>query len=363
MNAPAGIAAARGTALSGRRRSTLILILLFWLFAFFVLSIRAATMSDAAAFEIMAPRRLANAGVGALMCLGMAWALGRLRERSFAERVIWGMVGAVLMSVLLALFGMMINRRLLPLPGVAPINFAETAQWAIVWLGYFLAWTGTHLALTYHWEAEDQQLRTTAMRELAQEARIAALRYQVNPHFLFNALNAISSLVLERRNEEAEAMLLNLSAFLHSALAADHEGTIGLDDEIGLQRRYLDIEEARFAERMRVDIDVPQALGHVRVPTLILQPLVENAVRHGVDRSEGTTTIRIAAARQGARLRIVVEDDGAGEGPERRGGGLGLVNVRERLEAHFGPDGRLTAGPRPPGGFRAEIELPLEAAA
>jgi K+-sensing histidine kinase KdpD len=197
----------------------------------------------------------------------------------------------------------------------------------------------------------------------ASRSELKALRAQINPHFLFNALNAISSLVLERRNEEAEAMLLNLSAFLHSALAADHEGTIGLDDEIGLQRRYLDIEEARFAERMRVDIDVPQALGHVRVPTLILQPLVENAVRHGVDRSEGTTTIRIAAARQGARLRIVVEDDGAGEGPERRGGGLGLVNVRERLEAHFGPDGRLTAGPRPPGGFRAEIELPLEVAA
>jgi LytS/YehU family sensor histidine kinase len=105
---------------------------------------------------------------------------------------------------------------------------------------------------------------------------------------------------------------------------------------------------------------VPNALAEARVPTLILQPLIENAVRHGVDRSEGTTTIRIAALRRGERLSLIVEDDGNGDGrPARRGTGLGLVNVRERLHAHFGESGRLVTRPRVHGGFHVEIEMPL----
>ena len=361
MNAPFPPAMAQTTR-DARRRSTLILIGLFWLFAFLALAVRAAAADDFP-FEVMAPRRLIGAGFGTLLCLAMVYLLGRLRGRSFAERVLWGVIGAIVMAILQAFFGLMINREIFPVPGIGPLDLGNTVQWIVLWLGYFLAWTGTHLALTYHWEVEDQRQRTAAMRELAQEARIAALRYQVNPHFLFNALNSISSLVLERRNDDAEAMLLNLSTFLHSTLAADQDGTIGLADEIALQRSYLDIEEARFSERMRVVIDVPEGLGIARVPPLILQPLVENAVRHGVDRSEHITTVRIAAAREGGRLRLVVEDDGADDGPARPGGGLGLANVRERLEAHFGAAGRHTAGPLPPGGYRAEIELPLEPAA
>lgn len=361
MNAPSVCPLARDAVLAERRRSTWVLILLFWLFAFSVLSVRAILVNDAVPLDLMAIRRLISAGFGALMCLGMVWLLARLRNRSFAERVMWGVAGALVMSGLMAAFGAVMNRELFPLPGLPPMNIADTAQWVVVWLGYFLAWTGTHLALSYHWEVEDEQRRAAAMRELAQEARIAALRYQVNPHFLFNALNSISSLVLERRNDEAEGMLLNLSAFLHSALAADHENMIGLEQEIALQRHYLTIEEVRFAERMKVTIDLPRKLADARVPTLILQPLVENAVRHGVDRSEDTTTIRIAAADRDGRLHLIVEDDGGGEAPARRGTGLGLANVRARLEAHFGPDGRLIVAPLPPGGFRAEIELPLAA--
>ncbi|MDQ8755777.1 histidine kinase [Sphingosinicella sp. LHD-64] len=362
MNAPISIVAERETLLAERRRATLVLIGLFWLFAFVVLSLRAAFV-DTIPFEVMAPRRFVYACFGTLMCVGMVYALDRLHGSTFSRRVLWGVAGAILMAVVQSLFNNVIVRELFPIPGIAPMSVSIFVQWMVVWLGYFLAWTGTHLALTYHWDAQDQQMRTAAMRELAQEARIAALRYQVNPHFLFNALNSISSLVLERRNEEAEVMLLNLAAFLHSTLAADREGTIGLDEEIALQRRYLDIEAARFSERMKVTIEVPEALAHARVPTLILQPLIENAVRHGVDRSEQITTIRIVAAADRGQLRLVVEDDGEGDGPSRRGTGLGLANVGERLQAHFGDHGRLTAGPLSPSGYRAAIELPLELAA
>lgn len=346
--------------LAGRRSSTLILIGLFWLFAFVVLSLRAAAV-DTIPFEVMAPRRFVNACFGTFMCLGMAYALVRLEGRSFPERVLWGVAGAILMAIVQSLFNTIVTRALFPVPGIEPMSVGLFVQWVVIWLGYFLAWAGTQLALTYHWEVQDQQTRTAAMRELAQEARIASLRYQVNPHFLFNALNSISSLVLERRNGEAEAMLLNLSAFLHSTLAADHEGTIGLAEEIMLQRRYLDIEEARFSERMKVEIDIPDSLAGARVPTLILQPLIENAVRHGVDRSEHVTTIRVVASAQSGQLHLVVEDDGAGA-QTRHGTGLGLTNVRERLQAHFGNLARLTAGPLRPAGFRAAIEMPFQVA-
>ena len=357
MNAPVLTSAEQAVAQARRRRATLALIGLFWLFAFVVLSVRGALV-DAQPFPAMAPRRLLTAIVGTLMCLGMAHLLGRLSARSFTERVLWGIAGALAMAVLLTLFNTWLNR-LFVFGGGRPFDTAERLQWVMVWLGYFLAWTGTQLAMNYHWEAQDQERRMAAMRELAQEARMAALRYQVNPHFLFNALNSVSALVLERRNREAEAMLLNLSAFLRSTLDADADGTIPLSEEIALQRSYLMIEEARFEDRMRVIVEVPEELGRASVPALILQPLVENSVRHGVDRSEATTTIRIAATREGERLRLLVEDDGRPAGEPRAGSGLGLGNVRDRLQAHFGERGRLTAARRKGRGYRAEIELPL----
>lgn len=357
MRAPAPAMSEQATA-QARRRATLALIGLFWLFAFVVLSVRGALI-DTQPFPAMAPRRLLTAIVGTLMCLSMAHALGRLSTRSFTERVLWGIGGALAMAVLLTLFNTWLNRLSLFGSGLHPFDPAERLQWVMVWLGYFLAWTGTQLAMNYHWEAQDQERRMTAMRELAQEARMAALRYQVNPHFLFNALNSVSALVLERRNKEAEAMLLNLSAFLRSTLDADADGTIPLSEEIALQRSYLRIEEARFEDRMRVIVEVPEELGRASVPALILQPLVENSVRHGVDRSEATTTIRIAATRDGERLKLLVEDDGRPEGAPRAGSGLGLGNVRDRLQAHFGDRGRLKAERLSERGYRAEIELPL----
>jgi len=341
-----------------RRRSVVILILAFWAFAVVMLSIR-ALLIDTAPLLVLGPRRLATAVVGTFLCLGMARVLWALRNRSFPERVVWGVVGAFVMSVTLTFFTTMLNRVILPVPELGEVDLVQRAQWVLVWLGYFLAWTGTYLALSYHWESQDHLRRANLLARTTREAQLAALRYQLNPHFLFNTLNSISSLVGEHRNVDAETMLLNLAAFIRSTLTDEPTGTISLREEIELQRLYLDIEQARFGERLKVEIDLPFQLTGVRVPPLILQPLVENAIHHGVARSEAPLTIRIAAADRGDHVALVVEDDGqAGLSETYEAGGLGLANVRARLLAHYDGAASLSAAPRTEGGYRAELAFP-----
>ncbi len=351
---------------AARRRATLILILAFWAFAILMLSVR-ALLIDSLPISIMGPRRLVTAIVGALLCLAMAQLLATLRNRSFRDRVAVGLIGAFVMAVVLTTVTMTMNRIILPLPGFAPFNLPESSQWALVWLGYFLAWTGTHLAMTYHWDSEDHQRRAALLAETTRQAQMAALRYQLEPHFLFNTLNSISSLVGEERNADAETMILNLATFVRSTLTSGPEGTIALGEEIKLQRLYLAIEQARFGDRLRVDIDLPERLSAARVPQLILQPLVENAVRHGVSRCENQLTIRIAAEEKDGRIELVVEDDGGGaKAPARKAGqgngaaagnGVGLANVRSRMEAYFGDRGAFEAGPSATG-YRAILAFP-----
>ena len=339
-----------------RRRAELILILAFWAFAILMLSLR-AMLIDTAPISVLGPRRLFAAIVGTFLCLGTARLLRVLRNRSFTERIVWGVAGAFVMAVTLTFCTMLLNRVILPVPELGELDLAESAQWALVWLGYFLAWTGTHLALTYHWESQDHQRRAALLARTTREAQKAALRYQLSPHFLFNTLNSISSLVGEERNEDAETMLLNLATFIRSTLTDDAGGTISLREEIELQRLYLAIEQARFGERLKVEIDLPLQLTGVRVPALILQPLVENAIHHGVARSETPMTIRIAAADRGSAVSLLVEDDG-GAPPAVTGEGVGLANVRGRLLAQFDGQASLDAGPRPEGGYRSELLFP-----
>ena len=342
-----------------RRRSTLVLILAFWAFAVLMLSLR-ALLIDTAPLAVLGPRRLFAAIVGTCLCLAMARVLRALRNRSFPERVVWGVVGAFIMSVVLTFITSLLNLVILPVPELGDVDLVERAQWVLVWFGYFLAWTGTHLALTYHWDSQDHQRRAALLAKTTREAQMAALRYQLNPHFLFNTLNSISSLVGEERNADAETMLLNLATFIRSTLTDEPAGTISLREEIELQRLYLGIEQARFGDRLKVEIDLPFQLTGARVPALILQPLVENAVHHAVARSEEPLTIRIAAADRDGDIALAVEDDGKAA-PGGSGSGLGLANVRARLQAHFGDQASVAAGPRAEGGYRVELVFPRRA--
>ncbi|HWC63645.1 MAG TPA: histidine kinase, partial [Rhizomicrobium sp.] len=183
-----------------------------------------------------------------------------------------------------------------------------------------------------------------------------------NPHFLFNTLNALSALVLSGRLAEAEHMITNLADFFRTSLTSDPAADVALADEIGMQRLYLDIEKIRFPERLSTVMDVPAGLEKARVPGMILQPLVENAIKHGVAHSSRPVTVIIRARAADGALHLAVEDNADGRAESsasRRGNGVGLRNVRDRLVARFDGAASLNTGPREGSGFKVEITLPL----
>ena len=208
--------------------------------------------------------------------------------------------------------------------------------------------------------ADDRVARSEAEAE-AERARLAALRFQINPHFLFNAMNSISSLVVTGRAADAEEMLERLSDFLRITLTADPGQLVTLDEEMEAIQSYLAIEGVRFRTRMQTVIDCPPALANARVPGLILQPLVENAVKHGVATSSQPSTITITARAGQDQLILEVDDDGdhARADTPRAGLGVGTENVRQRLAALFGAAAGLEAGPATPRRWSSRVVLPL----
>jgi hypothetical protein len=244
---------------------------------------------------------------------------------------------------------------------------------------YFLmaAWAIAYTAASSAARHQDVQRRMAVAEAELRTAQLASLRYQINPHLLFNALNTVSALVLEGDADGAERALMALSVFLRSALAQPTDEDLFLVDEIAHQQLYLEIERIRFGDRLCVEVLVPPALACARVPGLLLQPLVENAVRHGVSRISSPVRIVLRAEAIGGSLRLTVEDDAPagpsdtvpGEGPLHAGHGagtslssglgLGLGNVAARLATRFGDEARCSFGKRSTGGFIAEIVMPL----
>ena len=184
-------------------------------------------------------------------------------------------------------------------------------------------------------------------RSAAQQAQLTALRYQLNPHFLFNALNSISALIVTKRNRDAEEMTDRLSSFLRASLACDPAALIPLREELGLTEEYLEIEAVRFADRLEVEIHCQPEAADALVPGFLVQPLVENAVKHGVAPSCGPVRVKIDASVEDDDLCIMVENCRvAGAGGEPTGLGVGLANVRQRLEAVYGSAATLSVEPR-----------------
>ncbi|WP_232476163.1 sensor histidine kinase [Flavisphingomonas formosensis] len=234
------------------------------------------------------------------------------------------------------------------------------ADTAINDIFFFGGWGALYLALGYAGASALAERRAAAFREQAQAAELRALRYQVNPHFLFNTLNSLSSLVLAQRTQEAEKMIMNLATFFRTSLTGDPSEDVMLAEELRLQRLYLDIEGVRFPDRLEVAIDVPASLRTACVPGLILQPLVENAIKYGVSRARRPVLVSITATERDRNLHVVVEDDGDPIDDDRaEGTGVGLANVRDRLAARFGDAASCTWGPLPAGGFRVALRMPL----
>jgi LytS/YehU family sensor histidine kinase len=228
----------------------------------------------------------------------------------------------------------------------------------LYWFWFYFSWTAAYLALAYSIMIEQQERHAAELAVKAQEAQVSALRYQINPHFLFNTLNAIAALVRDAP-ARAEEMVVQLSDFFRRSLAINPMEDVTLAQEVDLQRLYLEIERTRFPDRLRFEVALDERSAEARVPALLLQPLVENAVKHGVARSERSTCIQIRGRIvDGAVLEIAVDNDAPASGSNPNGEKVGLRNVQNRLRSRFGDGASLESAEIPSGGFRNIIRIP-----
>ena len=240
-------------------------------------------------------------------------------------------------------------------------------------------WSALYYAINFFLRVEVQTDRADRLEAQATAAQLAMLRYQLNPHFLFNTLNSISTLVLLKQTEPANAMLTRLSGFLRHTLITEPGSKVTLAQEIETLQLYLDIERMRFEERLRTQFDIEEAAMNARLPAMLLQPLVENAIKYAVGPQEEGARISLTGRVVGERLRISVEDTGPGAvlgthiathnplAPSKPGEpvstGVGLVNIQNRLSQGYGADHLFETRSKPGGGFTVLIEIPYEPAA
>ena len=236
--------------------------------------------------------------------------------------------------------------------GAIILDFALLAAWAALYYG-----------INYFLLLEDEIKQRETLEGQASSAQLAMLRYQLNPHFLFNTLNSISTLVLLKQTERANAMLARLSSFLRYTLANEPTAKVTLAQEVETLKLYLEIEKMRFEDRLRPHFKVqPETIG-ARLPSLLLQPLIENAIKYAVTPSENGADIWITASREGHAVRLEVADNGNGEGSALAAGpstGVGLANIRDRLTQAYGAAHGFTTRENDKGGFSVIIEIPYE---
>ncbi len=225
-----------------------------------------------------------------------------------------------------------------------------------------LCWSGLYFGFKYYESLQQEREATLKASALAQEAQLKMLRYQLNPHFLFNTLNAISTLVLDQQNRVANQAVARLSEFLRYTLDQDPMKKVTLRQELDALNLYLGIEKLRFGERLRLEFDVDERVESALVPSLLLQPLVENSLKHAIAVRESGGAILVHAGVEAGKLRLSVTDDGPGLAAGKAGGnglGVGLRNTRERLQVLYGDRQQVDTHDAAPG-LKIEIRIPLE---
>ncbi|MGC1551029.1 MAG: histidine kinase [Rhodanobacter sp.] len=206
-----------------------------------------------------------------------------------------------------------------------------------------------------------QMSETARLNGELSRAQLAALRGQMDPHFMFNTLNSIVGLVRDQRNDAAIGMIVGLSEFLRRASEDSHRAQVTLTEEVEYLQRYIDIQKVRFGDRLRVSLDIPIELGDAQVPNLLLQPLVENAIKHGVSKRVAGGEIRVAGACCDDMIRLTIYNDGpwVREDLEATSGGVGLGNLRTRLHILYGDRSKLLLRPVDTGGVEVVVTLPF----
>lgn len=227
-----------------------------------------------------------------------------------------------------------------------------------------LSWSGLYFGIKYYQMLQDEKQKALVATSMAHQAQLKMLRYQLNPHFLFNTLNAISTLILVKENDLANQMMAKLSHFLRFSLDNEPIKKIPLWKEIEALMLYLDIEKVRFEERLQVRIELDELAEQALVPSLILQPLIENSIKYAIAKMETGGEVVVQAQVLNDQLVLVVSDNGpatpAAPNQLLKGGGVGLANTQDRLEALYGRNYSFTLSPNEPNGLRIEIRFPWE---
>jgi two-component system LytT family sensor kinase len=351
----------------------------FWAFYFAVSTARVLMWGKPGQLEMLGPRLVVS--LVSMAATAIVYLVLRRARASFASSIVVAMLISIPGAFIYGATNWYMFDRVLPslksaaatpahrssvtvgahaddeMPEPPLLDIADTA---VNGYFFFVTWCALYFALSYAAQLGALERRSAHLKAAAQAAELRALRYQINPHFLFNTMNSLSSLVMTGRSAEAERMVVGLSTFFRASLTDDPTEDVMLADEIALQRLYLEIEMVRFGDRLRLEIDLPAELETACVPGLILQPLVENVVKHAVSRTRDTVILRIEAREAEGRLVLMVRDDGlaAQRLEDETPGGVGLANVRDRIAARFGPGGSVTWG-RAEDGFSVTLIVPL----
>jgi two-component system sensor histidine kinase AlgZ len=289
--------------------------------------------------------------------------LALLQRHLWQRRVSWWKVALLLLAVtyVLSLLNNAIVLRM-------AVGWGQIPAWRIgmifsqldgCWLA-LIAFCAIHAVVAYYTELRHSQDRLARAMSHARDAELRALRYQLNPHFLFNSLNAISALVAGDRNREANRMIARLGDFLRATLEGGSTHEVSLADELALTETYLDVEKARLGNRLSVRLQIgPDVMG-ARVPYLLLQPLVENAIRHGIALRHAPGRLDLSVSREQDRLCLVLANEGeAGEADAGSSSAVGLRNVRERLANLYPGDHAFDTEAREDGGYVVRIAIPF----
>jgi signal transduction histidine kinase len=309
-----------------------------------------------------------DAAIGMLLTTGLRYLYRSVWESPLAVRM-----GVVIGGSLLASLVWQPFQNLMEI-----FSFGDTVELAGTgWLSLFrgllpfsfpllLLWSGLYFFIKYYQLFQAEKEKSLRSEALAHEAQLRMLRYQLNPHFLFNTLNAISTLVLEKATGPANEMLIKLSKFLRYTLDHSPLDQVSLAHEIETSKLYLEIEKVRFGERMRLDIDIAEPAQKALVPSMLLQPLIENSIKHAISKRESGGGIRIAALVRANKLVLEVSDDGPGFNPDAPGGdpsstsGVGLNNIRNRLKEIYGSNHQILFSNAIPTGCKVTVIIPYE---
>jgi signal transduction histidine kinase len=335
----------------------------WWTLSGLASAAQALMMSDAAGTAIGAGYALrtglASAWLWVPLTMGLLWLV---RRHPLERRRLWSSLavlalGVAAVIVLRALAVFTLNDWIGWYAQLPPLS---TMMVSSFWNNLFLSWliVGVAHAFLFAERMRQRERQAEELQRRLTQARLEALSAQLNPHFLFNALNSIAELV-HRDAEAADRMLVGLGSLLRGSLDSGRRQEVPLAEEIALLECYIDIEKARLGERLQVDWRVEREALQALVPPLLLQPLVENAIRHGISGRVTPGRISVRARREQGHLVLEVQDSGAGTVSSTPGHGLGLGNTRARLECLYGTDHELSLEPRTGGGKWLRIRVPI----